>query len=387
MDKKRNSKRKTKKKHGNSILKPVLSIILIAAFAVAAFSLGMRYGLLQNNAGENKDEDITPTVTTKGTITQTHTNKETITLTLYFPNLRADSVVPRERQIETEKGALLEKVIFEELQKGPEGDGKNSVIPEGTKILSVETKDGICYLNLSSEFVDNNPGGTAFEAVLINSIVNSLTELPHVQKVQFLINGEKREVYTHTVFDMPFERNESFIRSPENTSEAIELKIRELAGKTLEALKNRDMDSLSSVIHPDKNLRFSPYTYVDSASDLVFTAEEIKTLLNSDKVYKWGKYDGSGEDIELTFKDYISEFVYDKDFINADEVIYDRYTDRGNTINNVFEFYPDAKVIEFYFSGFNPEFEGLDWVSLKLVFEEKNGIWYLTGLVHDCWTI
>ena len=384
------NKRRAKKASGLNVLKPVLSIVLIGVFAWTAFTLGSKYDLLRNNTFGLQDGEITPpaSATSQTTAaTEESIKKSIINLTLYFPNPNADCVVPEKRQVEVQSGAKLEKIIFEELQKGPEGSDKVSIIPQGSKLLSVETKDGLCQLDLSSEFVDNNPGGTAFETVLINSIVNSLTELPTVQKVQFLIEGEKREIYTHAIFDMPFERNEDFIRTPDNTSEAIEIRIRDLGNKTLTALKDRDMEWLSSIIHPDKNLRFSPYTYVNVDKDLVFTAEEIRTLIDSDKVYSWGKYDGSGEEIELTLEQYFLRFVYDKDFINAEEVSYNRYIGKGNTINNVFEAYPDAKVMEYYFSGFNPEFEGLDWESLKLVFEEKDGEWYLVGIVHDGWTI
>jgi hypothetical protein len=38
-------------------------------------------------------------------------------------------------------------------------------------------------------------------------------------------------------------------------------------------------------------------------------------------------------------------------------------------------------------SGFDPEYEGMDWRSLRLVFEKKNDIWYLVGIIHDQWTI
>jgi UDP-N-acetyl-2-amino-2-deoxyglucuronate dehydrogenase len=31
--------------------------------------------------------------------------------------------------------------------------------------------------------------------------------------------------------------------------------------------------------------------------------------------------------------------------------------------------------------------EGMDWRSLRLVFEKKNDIWYLVGIIHDQWTI
>jgi spore germination protein GerM len=381
-------KRRKKKATGLGILKPAFSVFLIAVFAWLAFSMGMKFDFLRNNPADQQQDNMTITQgTEKPDITQTPPEKKEITLTLYFPNLNADCVVPEERLVEVYNDAQLERIIFEELMKGPEESGKTAVIPPGSRLLSVETIDGVCRLNLSSEFVDNNPGGTAFESVLINSIVNSLTELSYVEKVQFLIEGEKREVYTHAVFDLPFERNEDFIKSPDDTSEAIEIKIRELGKRTLEALRDRDMEWLSSVIHPDKNLRFSPYTYVNIDTDLVFTAEEVKTLLKSDKVYNWGKYDGSGEDIELTFEEYFSKFVYDKDFLNAEEEAYNRYIARGNTLNNIFEVYPEAKMMEYYFSGFDPKYEGFDWESLKLVFEEKDGIWYLVGIVHDGWTI
>jgi hypothetical protein len=381
-------KKKSKKKAGYGVLNAVLSILFIAIFAAVAFYLGFKYDIFRKDPEVQKESEITtPSTAQTSASTQKPVKTKEVSLTLYFPNANADCVVVEERVIKVEEGVQIEKVIFDEMLKGPQGEGKYPVIPHGSRLLSAETKDGICQLDLSTEFVDNNPGGTAFEAALINAIVNSLTELPQVNKVQFLIEGKKREIYTHAEFDKPFERNEGFIKTLDKTSEAIEAKIRELGNKTLEALRDKNMQWLSSIIHPDKNLRFSPYTYVNHDTDLVFTANEILTLLSSDKIYNWGRYDGSGEAIELNFEEYYSKFVYDKDFLNAEEVAYNRYIGKGNTLNNVFDIYPDGKLMEYYFSGFEPKFEGLDWESLKLVFEEKDGVWYLVGIVHDGWTI
>lgn len=134
------------------------------------------------------------------------------TLTLYFGNSNADAVVAEKREVAVTKGGSLEKAIFQELMKGPKTKGLEPVIPKGTKLLSVETKDGLCTLNLSKEFIDNSPGGTAAESMTINSVVNSLTGLANVKKVQFLIEGKKRETYTHVIFDQPFSRNEAIIQ-------------------------------------------------------------------------------------------------------------------------------------------------------------------------------
>ena len=44
--------------------------------------------------------------------------------------------------------------------------------------------------------------------------------------------------------------------------------------------------------------------------------------------------------------------------------------------------YPDALFASYHFpNGPND----LDWQSLHLAFEEKNGRWYLTGLIRDVW--
>lgn len=133
------------------------------------------------------------------------------TVTLYFSDSQAMYVVAEKRDVILAESDSLEKVIFLELMKGPAGKELRATIPKDTRLLSISTKDNICTVNLSSEFVDNSPGGTASEKMTLDSVVNSLTELDNVKKVQFLIDGKKREIYTHAVFDEPFSRNEAGI--------------------------------------------------------------------------------------------------------------------------------------------------------------------------------
>lgn len=152
-------------------------------------------------------------------------------------------------------------------------------------------------------------------------------------------------------------------------------------------IRDKDMDKLEDYIHPTKGVRFTPYPYVDIEKDQVFKGEQLSTVLGSSQVYTWGNYDGSGEPIELNFKDYYDRFVYDEDFANPQLIGNNVIVGHGNTIENVVEAYPDSRFIEFYFSGFNSEYGGADWRSLKLVFEEQDGTWYLVGIIHGEWTI
>ena len=157
--------------------------------------------------------------------------------------------------------------------------------------------------------------------------------------------------------------------------------------KVIRLIKDKDMNGLSSFVHPTKGIRFSPYDYIDIQADKVFTAEEVKGLLKDKQVYNWGNYDGSGEPIDLNFNDYYNRFIYDEDFANPQIIGNNMAIGEGNTINNVKEAYPNGYFIEFHFTGFEPEYAGIDWRSLKLVFEKAGEAWYLVGIVHGEWTI
>lgn len=159
------------------------------------------------------------------------------------------------------------------------------------------------------------------------------------------------------------------------------------ADEVVTALKNIDLVALSSFIHPYKGVRFSPYSYVNVEKDLVFTASSIKEMFSNTKTYPWGVFDGSGLPIEMTFKEYFGRFVYDKDFKNAETISYNTLIGKGNMVNNLKEVYSGCIFVEYYFSRFNPAYDGMDWESLRIVFEEFEGTWYVVGIQHDQWTI
>ena len=59
----------------------------------------------------------------------------------------------------------------------------------------------------------------------------------------------------------------------------------------------------------------------------------------------------------------------------------------GITAENVADAYPEARFVEYHFPGIDPELEGFDWCSLKLVFQVWENDWYLVGIIHGEWTI
>ena len=131
------------------------------------------------------------------------TNLETVTL--YFSNEDGTALVKEDREIEVNPNQPLERYVLEQLIAGPQEEGHVMTIPQETKIREINTIDGICYVDLSIEFVTKHAGGSTGEGLTIYSIVNSLTELNHIDKVQFLIEGERQEEYKgHYDLSKPF---------------------------------------------------------------------------------------------------------------------------------------------------------------------------------------
>lgn len=131
---------------------------------------------------------------------------------LYFSDKDAQSLVAESREIDNTQKDTLEMRVIKELLKGPVNSSLVKTIPQETKILSVETKEGVCFVNLSQDFIAKHPGGSAGEMMTIYSVVNSLTELEEVEKVQFLVEGQKMDVFIHMVFNEPFVRDEGLIK-------------------------------------------------------------------------------------------------------------------------------------------------------------------------------
>ena len=159
------------------------------------------------------------------------------------------------------------------------------------------------------------------------------------------------------------------------------------ATETITAWRNKDAVKLSRLAHPTKGIRFSPYAYVNVKQDMVRKASQMRTFFRTTRRYLWGSYDGSGEPIDLTPAAYYKRFIYEHDFAKAKQIGYNKTLGQGNTPHNSGQVYPGATIVEYHFPGFDPQYGGMDWRSLRLVFERKGNVWYLVGVIHAEWTI
>lgn len=133
-------------------------------------------------------------------------------VTLYFADQSGLGMKEVNAKITYDMTVPLARLLLEKLIEGPEAltdvntSDLRKTIPEGTVINSMTIRDNVCYVDFSKEF--ENLQLEVKSEIVIYSIVNTLSELADVNKVQFTIEGEQKEVYGDTEgFNIPFERN------------------------------------------------------------------------------------------------------------------------------------------------------------------------------------
>lgn len=128
---------------------------------------------------------------------------------LYFPEKSTGRLKKETRTVKIIDQQPLEQYIINELISGTQDDELISVLDKTTTLLSVDTYKDICFVNFKSDFAEKNSGSEEKEKMIIYSIVASLTELSHIRRVQFLLDGKKADKFGSISISNPFTRNVS----------------------------------------------------------------------------------------------------------------------------------------------------------------------------------
>lgn len=131
-------------------------------------------------------------------------------LILYFANEEGNYLCPHTVECVYNSNISLDKLVMEQLISGPQEEENEekgyAAINPATQILSVTTQDGLCYVNLSEDFLVRQ--GNVTPEVAVYSVVNSLIELQGVNRVQISVGGNSEINYMEKIsLAQPFERN------------------------------------------------------------------------------------------------------------------------------------------------------------------------------------
>ena len=120
-------------------------------------------------------------------------SRETI-LTLYFLDPETNSLKSEGKLVDS--NILLDnpyKLIVQSLIDGPKSETLKSVFPENTRILNATLTKNCVTLDFSEEILNYTDDTHKYN--IINSILNSLTQLTEVNSIKFLVNGSQNDKF------------------------------------------------------------------------------------------------------------------------------------------------------------------------------------------------
>ncbi len=124
---------------------------------------------------------------------------------IYYPDNQAMYLQKTQKTFRIPSDATLEykvKTCFDELKNAP-----YAAIPKNTSVISAVLKQDILELNLSGEFESDMNAGSATLNMAFGQIVLTLTDLPGVKQIMFLIDSK-----TVVEFKGQIELNKAFLR-------------------------------------------------------------------------------------------------------------------------------------------------------------------------------
>lgn len=118
-------------------------------------------------------------------------------VSLFFENIETKELTPEARMIDIKEliNNPYEK-LMNMLMEGPKNEKLNKLIPENTKVLSINKEGDTLTIDFSSEFLNYDKSSDSAKSNLIYSIVNTMTELTEINHVKFLINGEENSEFS-----------------------------------------------------------------------------------------------------------------------------------------------------------------------------------------------
>jgi len=170
---------------------------------------------------------------------------------------------------------------------------------------------------------------------------------------------------------------------PKYSEEEAKSVIADRATAVMRALKEKDMKTLASFVHPQKPLRFWS---INASFEL--PREKIPSFF-TDQTLRTGTYDGSGLPFTYTHKEYYDGYIYDRDYLNAPDISYElRFISSATTLGDQFKRYYIEKpiTVTYAFPQSSPD-AGFDWRNLRLFFTQENNVWYLREIMQNQWAI
>jgi len=135
-----------------------------------------------------------------------------LNIRVYFAGIgQEQEFVFEERTIFAGDPKIATTNAVKELIGGPLKSYHFPVIPPGTKLLSVDIYENFAKINFSQDFLQNSLESGILDEYVVYTIVNTVTEIPEIEGVIFLIEGIRIKLYGKVDLSIPAIRNEKYL--------------------------------------------------------------------------------------------------------------------------------------------------------------------------------
>lgn len=110
-------------------------------------------------------------------------------INLYFADNDKSKLIIERRIIKSDRNNI-KTVIINELFKGPQSVNFENIIPNDVSIISTSELGGVLYLNLSAG-IKNIDVDEKTEALILYSLVNTISDYSNESSIQILVEGER----------------------------------------------------------------------------------------------------------------------------------------------------------------------------------------------------
>jgi spore germination protein GerM len=162
-------------------------LFILACMLIGTVLFGCTRGVRRN--GEQKEEQIGQDVSE--TPLQEDAQRDQDPYQVYFIRT-TDTSFHLESEVREFEQEVTPEILAQELLKGPKNSELSKTIPDDTEIISASVTSRVVTIDFTKEITMGRYGSEA-EMLTLNSIFQTMTQLPDVDAVQILIEGEKVE--------------------------------------------------------------------------------------------------------------------------------------------------------------------------------------------------
>ncbi|MFN7161132.1 MAG: hypothetical protein ACK4NC_06040 [Candidatus Gracilibacteria bacterium] len=169
----------------------------------------------------------------------------------------------------------------------------------------------------------------------------------------------------------------------------VKMVIEQQSAYVISLLQKNDFSALASQVHPEKGLLLSADIHLDDKTfpRQIIARKELAGFLKNTTPRIWGSNGYTELPLRMTGKEFWETWVYTRTITLNSPRAFDEV--RITDVNKVAaaemmqKRFPNSHFVEYsVLSSSTGEVKEKDW-SLRLVFSEYNGQWYLVGIVRD----